>query len=123
MHVVTSAVFLLCLISPAPARSGYAAPDLLREAEELLPYIRDVRRCLLVCTGNSKLLKAMGVFRTRKPSGTFTVPQVLNTCRHLHTIPELLYELPKTSEYIRCFHFPLTVRSVSWLNDECRDAA
>ena len=38
----------LCLTAPRPATSVVAASDLLRDAEELLPYIRDVRRWLLM---------------------------------------------------------------------------
>ncbi len=49
MYMQTIAVVLLCLSGPAPAESSSAAPDLLREAEELMPYIRDVRRRDLVC--------------------------------------------------------------------------
>ena len=44
MYTIIIAVVLLCLSGPAATKSGSAAPDLLREAEELKPYICDVRR-------------------------------------------------------------------------------
>lgn len=44
MQRIPLVLLLSCFVGSHPAKSSSTAPDLLREAEKLLPYLRDVRR-------------------------------------------------------------------------------
>ena len=44
MRTILLVLLISCFVGSHPAKSSLTAPELLREAEKLLPYLRDVRR-------------------------------------------------------------------------------